>query len=490
MTPEPDPVRRQSSTEVTPATSSLVAADEPTAGGSSTGKGLGAETQVACVRGAGRSRDTGRFPACAPCSLPSTGVQDGTVTERNWAGNHTYTAARIERPSDVEALRELVAAGDRVKALGSRHSFSDIADTTGTLVSLEDLPVEVTIDEEARTASVTGGATYGALASALDARGWALGAMASLPHISVAGAVATGTHGSGDRNRSLAGAVCGLDIVGPDGDLRTLRRGDPDFDGSVVALGALGVVTRVEVDVEPTYSISQTAYTGLTWDALAESFDDVTSHGYSVSLFTTFDDAQVRQMWVKARSDAPPVEAFTGTVPATETLHMLEGAPTDAVTQQGGVPGPWFERLPHFRMEFTPSRGEEIQSEYLLPRENALAAVDALRRLQPGFGPLLQVAEIRSIAGDDLWLSGASGRDTVGLHFTWVRDTEAVLAAVAPMEEELLPLGARPHWGKVFAAGAADLAPLYPRLEDFRALRDRVDPERVFGNAFLDRVLG
>ena len=411
-------------------------------------------------------------------------------TERNWAGNHTYAAERIVRPGSVEQVQEVVAGTRHVKALGSRHSFSDIADTDGLLLSLEGLPVEVDVDEDARTASVTGGATYGALASALEERGWALAAMASLPHISVAGAVATGTHGSGDRNRSLAGAVCGLDVVEADGSLRTLRRGEADFPGSVVALGALGVVTRVEVDVEPTYSISQTAWTGLTWDTLADHFDDVTGHGYSVSLFTTFDDRQVRQMWVKARSDAPPVEAFTGTVAATETLHMLEGAPTEAVTQQGGVPGPWFERLPHFRMEHTPSRGEEIQSEYLLPRENALAGIEALRRLQPEFGHLLQVSEIRSIAADDLWLSCASGRDTVGFHFTWVRDTEAVLAAARPMEEALLPLGARPHWGKVFAAEAAELAPLYPRMADFRALRDRVDPDRVFGNAFLDRVIG
>ena len=412
------------------------------------------------------------------------------MTERNWAGNFTYTAQRVERPATVEQVQDLVAGARRVKALGSRHSFSDIADTDGVLVSLEDLPVEVSLDSGTGAASVTGGATYGALAEALERQGRALAAMASLPHISVAGAVATGTHGSGDRNTSLAGAVRALDVVGPDGALRTVRRGDDDFPGTVVGLGALGVVTRVEVDTEPTYSISQTAYTGMTWDVLAEHFDDVTSHGYSVSLFTRFDDTQVRQMWVKARSDAPPVEAVTGTVASSETLHMLDGAPTQAVTQQGGVPGPWFERLPHFRMEFTPSRGEEIQSEYLLPRENALAGIEALRRLQPGFGHLLQVAEIRSIAADDLWLSCAYGHDTVGFHFTWVRDTDAVLAAVGPMEEALLPLGARPHWGKVFAAGATDLAPLYPRFEDFRALRDRVDPDRVFGNAFLDRVVG
>jgi xylitol oxidase len=414
------------------------------------------------------------------------------TVETNWAGNHAYRA-RIERPRSVDELQEVVARAPRVRALGSRHSFTDLTDITdtdaGVLVSLVDLPTTVEVDERTRTARVTGRAAYGEVATRLHAAGWALGNLASLPHISVAGAVATGTHGSGVENGSLATAVASLDIVGPDGELRTTSRGDAEFEGSVVALGALGVVTALTLDVEPTYDVRQDVYTGLTWEALAAELETITSSAYSVSLFTRWTDAGVEQVWLKSRADTAPTELF-GALAATTTMHMLEGGVTESVTQQGGVPGPWLDRLPHFRMEFTPSRGEELQSEYLLPREHAPAAIERLRSLGQRMAPVLQVCELRTVAADQHWLSSAFGHDVLGVHFTWLRDVERVYALLPAIEQALLPLGARPHWGKCFVARAAELAPLYPRLADFRALRDRVDPGRTFGNAFLDRVIG
>jgi xylitol oxidase len=414
------------------------------------------------------------------------------TVETNWAGNHAYRA-RIERPRSVDELQEVVARAPRVRALGSRHSFTDLTDITdtdaGVLVSLVDLPTTVEVDERTRTARVTGRAAYGEVATRLHTAGWALGNLASLPHISVAGAVATGTHGSGVENGSLATAVASLDIVGPDGELRTTSRGDAEFEGSVVALGALGVVTALTLDVEPTYDVRQDVYTGLTWEALAAELETITSSAYSVSLFTRWTDAGVEQVWLKSRADTAPTELF-GALAATTTMHMLEGGVTESVTQQGGVPGPWLDRLPHFRMEFTPSRGEELQSEYLLPREHAPAAIERLRSLGQRMAPVLQVCELRTVAADQHWLSSAFGHDVLGVHFTWLRDVERVYALLPAIEQALLPLGARPHWGKCFVARAAELAPLYPRLADFRALRDRVDPGRTFGNAFLDRVIG
>ena len=410
------------------------------------------------------------------------------TVETNWAGNHTYHA-RVVRPRSVGELQEVVAREPRVRALGSRHSFTDLTDTDGVLVSLADIPTAVDIDERSRTARVTGRAAYGEVVTQLEAACWALGNLASLPHISVVGAVATGTHGSGDGNGSLATAVAALDVVGPDGGVRTLTRGEDDFDGSVVALGALGVVTAVTLDIEPTYAVRQDLYTGLAWSTLADHFDAITSDAYSVSLFTRWGEDGISQVWRKSRgSDAP--DDFFGAPRALTTLHMLDGGPAEAVTQQGGVTGPWLDRLPHFRMEFTPSRGEELQSEYLLPRGHALDAVGALRALREQMAPLLQTCELRTVAADDLWLSSAQGRDVVGIHFTWVRDVPAVYAVLPAIEAALLPLGARPHWGKCFVATAAELEPLYPRFGDFRDLRDRVDPDRTFGNAFLDRVLG
>jgi xylitol oxidase len=408
--------------------------------------------------------------------------------ERNWAGNHEYAGARIERPASLDELAEIVAGAPRVRAIGSRHSFTDIVDSD-VLVSLEAVPSVFELDTDARTVTVGGGARYGDVSRALHERGWALANLASLPHISVAGAVATGTHGSGDTNASLATAVAGLTLMDGSGAARTVRRGDPDHDGTVVGLGALGIVTTLTLDVEPTFDVRQDVWTDLSYAAVADHFDEITSSGYSVSLFTDFSEAGFAQAWVKSREAEAPTEFF-GARPATRQLHPDIGAVAEGVTQQGGVVGPWLERLPHFRLEFTPSHGAELQGEYLVPRPRALDALDAFRSLRPRLEGLLRVSELRTVAADDLWLSSAYGTDVVGFHLTWVQDEEPVYAVLPDLEAALLPLGARPHWGKCFAAAAADLEPLYPRLGDFRALRDRVDPDRTFGNSFLDRVIG
>lgn len=411
------------------------------------------------------------------------------MVERKWAGNITYGAQRVARPTSVAELQDLVAGAARIRALGSRHSFTGLTDTDGILVELSQVPQVLEVDEAAGTATVCAAQDYGTVAAAIEARGWALGNLASLPHISVAGAVATGTHGSGDELSSLAAAVAAVELVGPDGELRTVARGDAGFEGSVVALGALGIVTRLTLDVEPSYSMRQDVYTEMPWHVVESELDAITSAADSVSLFTRLDDRGVLQVWCKSRSAQAPGDLL-GSPRATEPLHMLDGAPTDSVTDQSGVAGAWLDRLPHFRREFTPSRGEELQSEYLVDRSAALDTLAALRRLQPVLAPVLQSVEIRTVAADDLWLSSSYGRPTVGFHFTWQLDEERVYAVLPAIEAALLPLGARPHWGKCFVATADDLAALYPRWDDFRQLRAGADPEGKFGNAFLDKVVG
>ena len=410
-------------------------------------------------------------------------------SERNWAGNLRYAAARLAQPTSPEQVCEIVAAAPRVRALGSRHSFNGIADTTGVLVSLARLPRVIEVDARSRTVTIDGGATYGQVAPEVHAQGWALANLASLPHISVAGAVATGTHGSGDGNGSLATAVAAMELVDADGAPRWLRRGEPDFAGAVVGLGALGIVTRLVLDIEPTFEVATTVFSDVPWDAALANFDDLTAAGYSVSLFTSWEDDVVRQVWVKTRGAAAPGHLF-GIAPASSTHHMMSALDPAALTPQLGVPGPWLDRLPHFRMGFTPSNGAEIQSEWLLPRSATLEAIARLRRLGPLVAPLLQTAEIRTVAADALWLSGAYGRDTVGVHFTWLLDVPGVERILPAVDAALLPLGGRPHWGNCSCGGVADLEPLYERFADFRALRQRLDPQRCFGNAYLDRVLG
>ncbi|MER5879350.1 FAD-binding protein [Streptomyces sp. NPDC001910] len=410
----------------------------------------------------------------------------GTLT--NWAGNITYAAEELHRPASLAALRALVARSPRVRVLGSGHSFNRIAEPgpDGVMLSLAALPPAIDVDTAARTVRVSGGVRYAELARAVHAKGFALHNMASLPHISVAGSVATGTHGSGVANGSLASAVREIELVTADGSAVSLGRGDDRFDGAVTALGALGVVTALTLDVEPDFGVSQHVFTELPLEGL--DFETVAASAYSVSLFTDWERPGFRQVWLKRRTDRP-LPDFPWAEPATEAMHPVPGMPARNCTRQFGVPGPWHERLPHFRAEFTPSSGSELQSEYLLARSDALAALHALDAIRGTIAPLLQICEVRTVAADRQWLSPAYGRDTVALHFTWVDDTEAVLPVVRSVERALEPFAPRPHWGKVFAVPPEILRERYARMTDFRTLVDGLDPAGTFTNAFVADLL-
>jgi alditol oxidase len=395
----------------------------------------------------------------------------------NWAGNHTYSF-RLLRPASLDELRDVVLAEPQLRVLGTRHSFNEMVDGA-VAVSLSELPDDIVVDDSSGTVTCSGATTYGVLAQALAPHGLALHNLASLPHICVAGAVATGTHGSGDSNGNLATAVAGLEILTGSGELVSLRRGDPDFPGSVVSLGALGVVTRVTLDVEPAFGVAQRVYPKVGWDALVPSFDGVFGAGYSVSAFTDWSDRGA-DIWLKSRDLGPPTELL-GVPSADGESHPIPGIDPVNCTAQRGVWGPWAQRLPHFRMGFTPSSGDEIQSEYHLPREHAAGAIAALRGLRDVVAPVLLISEIRTVRGDDLWLSPHYGRDSVSFHFTWGPDQAAVEVAVAAVESALAAYSPRAHWGKLFLGSPGD----YPRLEDFWALKQRWDPTERFTNLWL-----
>jgi xylitol oxidase len=403
----------------------------------------------------------------------------------NWAGNVSFASA-LERPRSVAELQELVAAAEKVRVLGTGHSFNRIADSTGTLVSVADLPKVIEVGE--RGVTVSAGLRYGEITAALEAQGLALHNLGSLPHISVAGACSTGTHGSGDGNGPLADAVNAITFVDASGELVTLTRDDADFAGSVISLGALGVTVSLTLDVQPTYQVSQVVYDGLPVERLGTDFDAVMGSAYSVSAFTDWVDPDV-MVWRKQRGHEPIEPTWLGAKVADGPRHPIRTMPADYATQQGGMPGPWNERLPHFRLEFTPSNGDELQSEYFVPRERAAEAFDALRALGNQFAPVIQVSEVRTIAADDLWLSPSQGRDTVALHFTWIQDEAAVRPVLAALEEAIAPLDARPHWGKVFVADAATLRQRYPKVPDFIALAAKYDPAGKFRNPYLDTYL-
>jgi xylitol oxidase len=414
--------------------------------------------------------------------------------ELNWAGNVQYGAGQVIYPRSLEELQEAVATNELIRPLGSRHSFSTVADSEGVLVSLANLPKTVQVDATAGTASVAAGMTYGEVAIELHRQGWALHNLASLGHIAVGGACATATHGSGDRNKCLSAAVRAMSVVDSQGETAdVVANVDGDrFAATQAGLGGVGFVITASLAVEPTYDVAQRVYLNLPFATFAVNYEEILSSAYSVSLFTDYRATRFTQVWRKQRvSIGEPLAwpaVFFGAEGVDNSVHPVPGISPDATTRQGGDVGPWHERLPHFRLDHTPSSGEEIQSEYLVAREHAVPVLEALAAIAPAIAPVLLVSEVRSIAADDVWLSPAFGRDTVAFHFTWRRDPPAVLEALGEIERQIRPFDARPHWGKVHRYSPEQLFQAYPRLAAYQDERRRLDPSGVFSNAFLDSL--
>jgi xylitol oxidase len=414
----------------------------------------------------------------------------------NWAGNLAYAARRVVEPRSIEEVRAFVRGSSSLRVVGSRHAFNEIADTTGDHLSLARLPRRIEVDPAAQTVTVDGGLRYGELGPVLESAGFALHNLASLPHISVAGACQTATHGSGDRSGNLTTAVRSMELVRADGELVALDRDrDADaFAAASVGLGAFGAVTSLTLDVQPTYRMRQDVYEDLPIAELRDRFDAVTSAADSVSLFTQWRGPVIDQVWLKRRlaagdqgGSAPP--SLFGARPATVALHPLRSLPAEACTEQLGVPGPWLDRLPHFRLDHTPSAGAELQSEFFVDRRHAVPALDTLDALRERLAPLVFVSEIRTIAADDLWLSPAYRRPSVAFHFTWRPDWPAVRAMLPVVEAALDPFEPRPHWAKLFTMAPQTVRARYPRLADAATLAGSWDPAAKLRNAFLDRFL-
>ena len=408
----------------------------------------------------------------------------------NWAGNYTFSTRNLHTPATVDEVRQVVKKCTHLRALGTRHSFNAIADSTENQASLKRLD-QITLDEKARTVTVGAGVRYGDLATVIDQRGYAVHNLASLPHISVAGAIATGTHGSGLHNGNLATGVAGLELVNADGELvRLSREKDADrFSGAVVGLGSLGVVTSVMLDMQPTFQVAQSVYQNLSFDHLEHHFEEIFASGYSVSLFTDWQEHRATQVWIKRRlvpGDANKWQPdFFGAKLATQKLHPLTGHDAENCTEQQGIPGPWYERLPHFRMNFTPSSGQELQAEYFVPLSRGYEAILAVEKLRDEITPHLFITELRTIAADKLWMSMAYERPSLAIHFTWKPEWPEVRRVLPHIEAALAPFEPRPHWGKLFTVAPDTLQARYPRLAQFRDLVKHYDPTGKFQNEFV-----
>ncbi len=418
--------------------------------------------------------------------------------ERNWAGNVAFGAARFHEPRSLDEVRSVVAAATKLRAVGARHSFNAIADTGGDQVSLSALDRLMEIDNDALTVTVDGGIRYAELAPYLHEHGMALANLASLPHISVAGACATATHGSGVANGNLATAVVAMQFVTAEGDVVEISRDrDPSLmDALTVGLGAFGIVTRLTLAIEPTFDVRQTVYEHLPMPTTPGRLGEVMDDGYSVSLFTTWRHDDIEQFWRKVRvepdDDGTEPDAGLprfGASPATRKLHPIAELPAGPCTDQLGVAGPWYERLPHFRIGFTPSSGDELQSELFVASDEAHEAVAILRSIGEFLAPVLQISEVRAVAADSMWLSPCHQRRSVAFHFTWIQSWLQVEPCLATLESALAPLLPRPHWGKLTTITGPVLQTRFERLEAFGELISEWDPAGKFRNAFLDAIL-
>lgn len=418
-------------------------------------------------------------------------VQEALPERKNWAGNYTYTAKNLYEPKTVEEVQALIKKLDTQKALGSCHCFNNIADNPINQISTKNLAGLLSLDEEAMTVTVGAGSKYGDLAPELDEKGFALHNLASLPHISVAGACATATHGSGVKNGNLATMVTALEMVTGTGKIVNFNRENEPyiFDGVVVSLGALGIITKMTLKIQKTFDVRQDIFQELPIESLKENFDEILSGGYSVSLFTDWQNGTISQVWVKRRTDSEIKDLgddFYGAKAAIKNLHPITRLSAENCTEQMGIPGPWYDRLPHFRMGFTPSSGEELQSEFFVPRENALEAILALEEKREQIFPQLMITEIRTIAADNLWMSPCYQTDCVAIHFTWKQNVEEVAALLPIIEATLEHFKARPHWGKIFKMEPSLLKSRYKLLPEFIGLMRKYDPEGKFQNDYLN----
>ncbi|AYL94894.1 FAD-binding protein [Mucilaginibacter celer] len=413
---------------------------------------------------------------------------------QNWSGNLTFSTGNVFYPKSVEEVQQLVKKHNKIKVLGTRHCFNPIADSKDNLLSTRDLNKVVSLDKQNHTVTVEGGIKYGELAPYLHKEGFALHNLASLPHISVAGSITTATHGSGVKNGNLSSAVAGLEIVKADGSIVHLSKSKnaEQLNAAVVGLGALGVLTKVTLQIQPTFMMKQHVFTGLPMSQLKQHFEAIVSAGYSVSLFTDWQTDSINEVWIKSRIGVDKDEnlkEFYGAKAATKNVHPIIALSAENCTEQMGVAGPWYERLPHFKMGFTPSSGKELQSEFFVPFNHAVEAIEAVARLGRQISPHLFITEIRTIAADELWMSPAHHQKSVAIHFTWKQETEAVMKLLPQIEKELSPFNARPHWGKIFTMPAKTLAARYEKMAAFKAIVAEYDPQGKFRNQFLTNVL-
>lgn len=409
---------------------------------------------------------------------------------KNWAGNLTFSAREFIEVNSISKLQQVVSSSQAVKVLATGHSFNAIGDTTETLISIKNLSNGIEIDSQNAQALISAGMAYADAARYLESNGWAFSNMASLGEVTIAGAISTGTHGSGSNNGVLSTSVVGLEIVLGSGELITIDQSNSEeFAGFVVSLGALGVFTKIKMRIIPSFSVKQFVYENIGIQVVAENFDTVFNSAYSVSYFSNWAKNSTGQIWMKFLDDSSSdnlSDNWLGANQAKAKQHPVKINNPDPCTDQLGISGKWLYRLPHFKLDSSPASGDEVQTEYLVDRKYVNEYIQDLRAIGDEIAPRVYATEIRTIKSDELWLSGAYQRETVGFHFTW-KKSDTLVDFLPRIEEILGKHHGRPHWAKLFSVRSDELSARYPKYSDFEALLKKYDPKQKFRNKFIDQ---
>jgi xylitol oxidase len=409
---------------------------------------------------------------------------------KNWAGNLTFSAKEFIEIDNISKLQQVVSNSQGVKVLATGHSFNAIGDTKYTLISLKNLSNGIEIDSQNAQALIPAGMSYADAARYLESNGWAFSNMASLGEVTIAGAISTGTHGSGSNNGVLSTSVVGLEIVLGSGELITIDESNSEeFAGFVISLGSLGVFTKIKMKIVPSFSVKQFVYENIGIQAVAENFDTVFNSAYSVSYFSNWAKNSTGQIWMKFLDDSSSdnlSDNWLGANQAKAKQHPVKINNPDPCTDQLGISGKWLYRLPHFKLDSSPASGDEVQTEYLVDRKYVNEYIQDLRTIGDEIAPRVYATEIRTIKSDELWLSGAYQRETVGFHFTW-KKSDTLVDFLPRIEEILGKHDGRPHWAKLFSVKSDELSARYPKYSNFEALLKKYDPKKKFRNKFIDQ---
>ncbi|MGW6979712.1 D-arabinono-1,4-lactone oxidase [Streptomyces sp. NPDC054932] len=426
---------------------------------------------------------------------------------RNWAGNITATPTRVVSPASVgelqEAVRRAAEDGLRVKAVGTGHSFTAAAATDGVLVRPQALAGILSIDRAAGTVTVAAGTVLRDLNRALAAEGLSLTNMGDIMEQTVSGATSTGTHGTGRDSASIAAQIRGLELVTADGRLLNCSdKENPEvFAAARVGIGALGIVTAITFAVEPVFFLSAREEP-MGFERVTAEFEQhfAENEHFEFYWFPHTGNCNTKR---NNRSQGPaappgPVSAWiedellsNGLFQAVNSLGRAVPAtiPSIARVASRALSARTYTDIP-YKVFTSPRRVRFVEMEYALPREQVVEALRELRAMVDRSGLRISFpVEVRTAPADDITLSTASGRETayIAVHMYKGTPYQSYFTAA---ERIFTAHGGRPHWGKVHTRDAGYFAEVYPRFGEFTALRDRLDPNRVFGNDYLRRVLG